>query len=145
MLGRWSAGKPGNALRNQHEGVLQENGRAQGRNHSRKPRRLPQWLVGGSLQNHSQKSHRRHHHHTQGGKAEHGAEMGDEPETGYQRQPQISAGTKKVAVGKVDQLEHAIDHGVPQSDQGINATHRQARLLVAEKTDPWLILPLQAA
>ena len=44
---------------------------------------------------------------------------------GDQRQPKIRARRKQVAMGEVDEFEHAINHGVTQCHQGINAAHGQ--------------------
>ncbi len=110
----------------QHDGVLKKDGRAQSRNHGRKPARVAQGPVGRALQQKADQGRQQGHHDKDGqhghGQGQHAGEVAAR----QQGQPQIGADGEQVAVGKVDELEHAIHHGVAQSHQRIDAAHGKA-------------------
>ena len=107
----------------QHDRVLEKDGRAQGRNHGRETAGIAQGAVGRALQQKAEQRHQQAHHdedrqHGQG-QRQHAGEI-----TAHQKgQAQIGADGEQIAVREVDELEHAVDHGVAQGHQRVNAAH----------------------
>ena len=110
----------------QHNRVLEKDGRAQGRNHGRETTGIAQGAVGRALQQKAEQRHQQAHHdedrqHGQG-QRQHAGEI-----TAHQKgQAQIGADGEQIAVREVDELEHAVDHGVAQGHQRVNAAHGKA-------------------
>ena len=53
--------------------------------------------------------------------------------TDQQRQAQIGSDGEQIAVGKVDEFQHTIDHGVAQGYQGVDPAHGQTVHKLLEK------------
>ena len=83
------------------------------RDDGRDPGRLAQRLVGQPLDGHAQEGRPQHAESRVGTKGELEEEHGEKAEKG--------AHHEEVAVGKVDHGQDAVDHGVAQGDQGIDA------------------------
>ena len=105
-------------IRAQGQGeVLQEKTDAERGDDGRDAGRLPQRLVGCPLDQHAD-----------AGNAEHGEEQRRnerEPEQGRENEAEKCAHHEEIAMGEVDHGEDAVDHGVAEGDQGIDAPELQ--------------------
>jgi len=110
-----------------HDGVLQEDGRAQGGHHHREPACPVHGAVGQALHHHTDERYadggRDDRHEDRPPEAEvDGEEGSSEDEHGV---PQVRTEGEEVAVGEVDQLQHPVHHGVAQGDQGVERADGQ--------------------
>ena len=86
-------------------------------------RRLAQWAICRTLKQKANNRHQQGHHDKNGGYSQKGIERARHIAADKQGKPQVGANGKQVAVGKVDELEHAVHHGVAQRHKRIDAAH----------------------
>ena len=112
------AHRPGGGGKEDKRQVLETETHRDGGDEHRKAGRPPQRLVSDLLgQNADGAAHRHRRQDTEpGGDPQVGQEGGGEHH-------HVSPHHDKIAVGKVDEFDDAVDHGIPQGHQGIDAPH----------------------
>lgn len=110
----------------EHDRVLEDDGRAKGGHHGARPVGLAQRAVGHPLQRDAEQGHQTEHddHHKPHRRT---ASMLPERAAGHkQSHSEIRPDGENVAVREVDQLQHAVYHRIAERDEGINAAHGKA-------------------
>ena len=118
-------GSIGNTLA-EHHAVGQKDRHAQGAQKGRQPGGRAQRFVGHMLHGHSQNGDIGHGHAEDD---DHGEDkMGFHPtyllQGGQNDDPDKCPGRKQLTMGKIDQFDDAVNHGVAQSDQGVDTAKK---------------------
>ena len=92
---------------------MQQIGNANGGDEHRKAWGLAQWLVGYALDKNAQQS--------AAANGDEDADKGVHPQVEQGHERDVATNHDDVAVGKVEHLRNAVDHGVAQSDNGVHA------------------------
>ncbi len=117
----------------EHDRVLEEDGRSQGGYHGSQTVGSPQGFVGDPFQDDSDDGHQAHDHEGQDQDTDDRTEGLGQSHGRKQGESQIGTDGEQVPVGEVDQLHDPVDHGVPKGDEGVNSPHSQSVGQLLEK------------
>lgn len=110
----------------EHDRVLEDDGRAKGGHHGGKAVGLAQRTVGHPLQRDAEQGHQTEHDDHHKPHRQYGRHASGEAAGHKQSHSEIRPDGENVAVREVDQLQHAVHHRIAERDEGINATHGKA-------------------